>query len=719
MPMTHAQRQKVLEEIEQKSIVGVAESLGITLVRQGQSYTWSEHDSFVLTPKKNAFYWNSRQVGGGSIKLVQVIKECTHAEALQYLQTVEAGAVETLKEPTPTNFHYYMKEHTQQNATIDYLLQERKLSRETIDFFFEQNLMAQSTYTDKETGQSEPVIVFKHVGLEEKIKGVALQGIWENKKLHGERGRLKRVWGNGYYGLTVRVGYPPKIAEATSEKPIKIIVFEAPIDLMSYYELKKETIGDAVLFCANGLKKGAVSTLIANEIGSYVKEEEKPTVLEQLEKSKLTTEKVQLVLAVDNDEAGKKFIQQFSNSWCPITLDQPKLIEGKSKTDWNDILKQTKNEIKKKEAKLKRQEAKKRSRERNKEMSEKTQMKQKSQPELTLEEIIKKKDYQKLSQHLNDGIKEYLTSDTFKNYLDFASKFHKYSSKNIRLLLAQNPNIRRVAGYNAWKKLDRQVKKGSKALYVYAPYFKDKVDKNGKKVTDENGEIVKETRYFLTPVFDVEQTTGAELPQLVYNLEENLSDGKTFTRTYNALVEICPVPVTVTSIASGANGYYDPTKKEIVLQQHLGEVMTLKVLLHEMTHAMLHPDSQAIFGDDVYSRQEFEAESVAYIVSRHLGLDTSSYSFGYLSSWTRQGEKLEEFTQSLETITKEARTLIEKADHALSIEKGIQLPQNKFEERLLNAKKKETEVGKSQANEQKRQQNEPKISAQIANPTRF
>ena len=78
---------------------------------------------------------NSRQVGGGSIKLVQVIKECTHAEALQYLQTVEAGAVETLKEPTPTNFHYYMKEHTQQNATIDYLLQERKLSRETIDFF--------------------------------------------------------------------------------------------------------------------------------------------------------------------------------------------------------------------------------------------------------------------------------------------------------------------------------------------------------------------------------------------------------------------------------------------------------------------------------------------------------------------------------------------------------------------------------------------------------
>ncbi|MGH2173831.1 ArdC family protein, partial [Enterococcus faecalis] len=113
------------------------------------------------------------------------------------------------------------------------------------------------------------------------------------------------------------------------------------------------------------------------------------------------------------------------------------------------------------------------------------QMKQKSQPELTLEEIIKKKDYQTLSQHLNDGIKEYLPSDTFKNYLDFASKFQKYSSKNVRLWLAQNPNRRRVAGYKAWKKLDRQVKKGSKALYGYAPYFKDKVEKNGKKVMDE------------------------------------------------------------------------------------------------------------------------------------------------------------------------------------------------------------------------------------------
>lgn len=129
-------------------------------------------------------------------------------------------------------------------------------------------------------------------------------------------------------------------------------------------------------------------------------------------------------------------------------------------------------------------------------MSEKTQMKQKSQPEITLEEIIKKKDYKKLSQHLNDGIKEYLTSDTFKNYLDFASKFHKYSSKNIRLLLAQNPNIRRVAGYNAWKKLDRQVKKAAKHCMCMPLILKIKSIRMGKKLRMKMEKLSKKRAIF-------------------------------------------------------------------------------------------------------------------------------------------------------------------------------------------------------------------------------
>lgn len=319
-------------------------------------------------------------------------------------------------------------------------------------------------------------------------------------------------------------------------------------------------------------------------------------------------------------------------------------------------------------------------------MVEKSFVQESKSPKLSLSEIIKKKDYKALSDHLEEGIKDYLDSETFQNYLDFVSKFHKYSQKNVRLILAQNPMAKHVAGFQTWKKQERHVKKGSKALYVYAPYFKDKVDKEGNKVTDENGEIIKETHYFLTPVFDVSQTEGKEIPKLIYNLSEDMDDAKKFTQTYKALVELSPVPVSIKPIPIEANGYYDPTNKKIVVRQGLGEIMTLKVLLHELTHALLHTDSQALFGDSTYRRQEFEAESVAYIVSNHLGLDTSDYSFGYLSSWTDQGNKVEELTTSLETITTQAKELIERADQLLHNVYTLDAPKNKFEERLARAR---------------------------------
>lgn len=307
-------------------------------------------------------------------------------------------------------------------------------------------------------------------------------------------------------------------------------------------------------------------------------------------------------------------------------------------------------------------------------------------PKLTLQEIIKKKDYKALSEHLEEGIQQYLSSDTFKNYLDFVAAFPKYSQKNVRLILSQEPRARHVAGYQAWKAKERTVKKGSKALYIYAPYFKDKLDENGNKMTDKNGEILKETRFFLTPVFDISQTSGKELPKQIYNLSEDMDDPLTFTQTYKAMQELSPVPVSIQNIEREANGYYSPSKGEIVIREGLGEVMTIKVLLHELTHALLHTNSQATFGDSTYSKQEFEAESVAYIVSNHLGLDTSNYSFGYLSSWTDQGNKVEELTSSLEVITNQARDLIQRADEVLKKVYTLDAPRNKFEERVAIAR---------------------------------
>ncbi len=340
---THEQRKKALETAEEKNIVEVAQSLGMDLVRNGRNYTWSDHDSFVFNTRKNLFYWNSRQRGGGAIQLVQIVKDCSPKEAVNYLNNIEVGSFDEVKQAKRRPFHYHLKEHSKMDATIDYLVNERKLSRETVDFFVEKGLIAQATYKDKESGKTEPVVVFKHFGFDGKVKGIALQGMWENHELHGDRGYLKRTWGDGYYGLTVRIGNPPTEATATKENPLTIIVFEAPIDLMSYYELNKEMIGDAVLLCMNGLRKETVSKYVANFLGSAVSEEEKINVLTKLQKSTLKTDKIKFVFAVDNDQAGKRFVKGFGRGFGVMKKEIPPLLPGKPKSDWNDHVKDKKS----------------------------------------------------------------------------------------------------------------------------------------------------------------------------------------------------------------------------------------------------------------------------------------------------------------------------------------------------------------------------------------
>lgn len=314
---------------------------------------------------------------------------------------------------------------------------------------------------------------------------------------------------------------------------------------------------------------------------------------------------------------------------------------------------------------------------------------------ISVNELIKNKDYKGLSQHLKTGIQDYLKSDNFKDYLKFISKFHKYSSKNNRLLLIQNPEVSHVAGMKKWNGLGRKVNKGSKALYVYAPTQVIKKDKDGKPVLDAEGKPKKETYFFLTPVFDVSQTNGEELPKQIYELTKNLEDPQRFLKLYKGLCEVSPVKVSLEDFPGGANGYYDLKDKRIVLQQGMGEEMTLKTLIHEITHASIHEGSDATFGDAIYARQEFEAESVAYVVSNYLGIDTSSYSFAYLSSWTvLDGQSLDNFEKSLETITTQAQITIDKLEASLNKVYGLENPKNKFEERLVEANKKSLETSK-------------------------
>ncbi|WP_421000854.1 DUF3991 domain-containing protein (plasmid) [Carnobacterium maltaromaticum] len=342
MAKNHKERVKVLEEAEKKDIVDVAQSLGMGLIKQGNNYLWDEHDSFVFNTRKNLFYWNSRQKGGGPIQLVQIVKECSRPEAIEYLNNMELGTFEAIQETKKAPFHYYMKEHKKIQVSMDYLMNDRKLSKETIQFFISQGVLAQSTYKDKESGHTEPVIVFKHKDLEGNVKGISLQGIWKNHELHGKRGRLKKTYGNGFYGMSVPVGNFNKNTP-TSETPLRIIAFESPIDLMSYYELYKDTIGDALLVSMNGLRKGTLSTYIANQMGVLIKEEEKPDYLDKLQNLGAKTDKIHISLAVDNDEAGKLFVDGFGIDFLPVQQELPMLLEGKEKSDWNDLLKESKS----------------------------------------------------------------------------------------------------------------------------------------------------------------------------------------------------------------------------------------------------------------------------------------------------------------------------------------------------------------------------------------
>lgn len=309
-----------------------------------------------------------------------------------------------------------------------------------------------------------------------------------------------------------------------------------------------------------------------------------------------------------------------------------------------------------------------------------------------LSEVIKNKDYKELSLLLKKGIQNYLEGDIFKNYLRFISQFHKYSEKNIRLILMQNKNASHVASFKKWKELDNSVKKGEKAIYIYAPRQKVKKDKDGEILRDEEGKPLTETYFILVPTYDVSQTVSPEkLPQPIYALQENFENPEHFHELYKGLCSLSPVPVLLEDILGETEGYYNPREKRIAIQRNLGEEMTIKVLIHEITHAYLHKNSEARFGDEVYSRQELEAEAVAYIVSNHLGIDASSYSFGYLSSWTDQGNKLEDFQESLQTIAKQSDLLITKIEETLTKSYGIVAPQNEFEKRLKEAREPKVE----------------------------
>ena len=284
-----------------------------------------------------------------------------------------------------------------------------------------------------------------------------------------------------------------------------------------------------------------------------------------------------------------------------------------------------------------------------------------------------------ITDRLETGIQALFESDRYKAYLTTMSKFHSYSFNNTLLIAMQGGQL--VAGFNQWKnEFHRNVKRGEKAIKILAPApFKakkevPKLDGQGQPVRDKDGKPVTETREIQVPafkivsVFDVSQTEGEPLPSL--GAEELRASVEQYEDFFAALERSSPVPIGFEDIPGGAHGYYHLVEKRIAIDNGMSELQNLKTAIHEMAHATLHaidpeaPATEQTDRPDSRTR-EVQAESVAYAVCQHYGLDTSDYSFGYVAGWS-SGKDLKELKASLETIRATAHELIETIDGHLA-----------------------------------------------------
>jgi len=287
-----------------------------------------------------------------------------------------------------------------------------------------------------------------------------------------------------------------------------------------------------------------------------------------------------------------------------------------------------------------------------------------------------------ITDRLEQGITELFDSERYREYLRVMSKFHNYSFNNTLLIAMQKPDASLVAGFSAWKNnFGRNVIKGQKGIKIIAPSpYKVKqemkkidphtqqpiIGKDGKPVTEEKEITI--PAYKVVSVFDVSQTEGRELPDIAVN--ELTGDVERYRDFFAALEKTSPVPIGFEQIPGSSHGYYHLEDKRIAIDEGMSEIQTLKTAIHEIAHAKLHdidlnaPENEQQPRIDRRTR-EVEAESVAYTVCQHYGLDTSDYSFGYVAGWS-SGRELSELKSSLETIRSAAAEIINSIDETLA-----------------------------------------------------
>ena len=289
----------------------------------------------------------------------------------------------------------------------------------------------------------------------------------------------------------------------------------------------------------------------------------------------------------------------------------------------------------------------------------------------------RKKEMEEITAKLEKGVKDVFNGDNYKNYLNFCAKLPRYSVNNQLLIMMQRPDATMCQSFTGWKDVNRFVKKGEKGIRILAPApyklekEQEKTDVSGKVMLDKDGEPITEkvqitiNAFKTVSTFDVSQTDGEPLPTVGVNELSGSVEG--YATLLDAVKQTVPVPIGFEDIKSGAKGYYHLEENRIAIQEGMSEAQTLKTLIHEAAHQALHSrEAMEHSGDKKTANQkETEAESIAYVVCQHYGIDTSDYSFAYVATWSADKE-VPELKASLDTIRKTASDMIVKIDDKVS-----------------------------------------------------
>ncbi|MCD8125129.1 MAG: ssDNA-binding domain-containing protein [Lachnospiraceae bacterium] len=288
-------------------------------------------------------------------------------------------------------------------------------------------------------------------------------------------------------------------------------------------------------------------------------------------------------------------------------------------------------------------------------------------------ESEKQKAIKEITDKLEQGVKDLFSTERYKEYLKIMARFHDYSFNNSLLIYLQRPNATHVAGYKSWPSFNRFVNLGEQGIRILAPTpYKRTVEKprldpvTRNPMRDEKGELIMERKVVVMPaykivnVFDVSQTSGEELPEIVTEL-----DGKvdSYGKFMGALQQFSPVPIEICEIHGAARGYYHLKEKKISIRQGMSEQQTVKTAIHELAHAILHDSDTGAERNSMLDQntREVQAESVVYAVCSYYGIDTGDYTFGYIAGWSKNRE-LKELKDSMNTIRNATSQIIKGID---------------------------------------------------------